>query len=520
MTVNRHPRSRGLAIAVLPAVLVLSACAAPTPDGAEADSAGLDRFYQQELDFGSCSDYATTQLEAETYEVLTPAECARLEVPIDYEQPGGETAQLAVMRLGAGGEAIGSLVVNPGGPGGSGLMQTVNAAVGLDGTAIPEQFDIIGFDPRGVGASTPAVDCVSDEQADEGGNIFPQAAIQGTYGAEDIERVTDACIEGTGSESLLANVGTRDAARDMDILRSALGDEQLSYMGQSYGTRLGAVYAEMFPENVRAMVLDGAVDPTLGTAERRLTQYAGFQRAFDAMATSCAAEADCVLGDDPDQASQRFQEIVRPLIDTPATTGVGRDVDFNLAVGAVIAGLYTPSDWPQVLAGITELEQGRGDTLLELSDVFSQRGADGVWANYLEANFAVNCMDEERRTPEEEESLRAEIFEAAPFMDPGEGAKGARDGCEAWPTEPDLGYPYAEDVEGLPETLTISITDDPSTPYEGGAALAETLGGALLTVEGEQHTIAMSGASECVNDAVAAYLVDLESPPENAGCAL
>jgi len=508
---------------MLPAVLVLvlGACSAPpAPDEAEAGAAGLERFYEQELDFGPCADYATTQLEAETYEVVTPAECARLEVPIDYEDPEGETAQIAVMRLAAAEEPVGSLVVNPGGPGGSGLMQTVNAAVGLDGTAIPEQFDIVGFDPRGVGASTPTVDCVSDAESDEGGNIFPQASIQGTWTAEDVEQVTQACVEGTGSEDLLSNIGTRDVARDMDVLREALGDEKLSYLGQSYGTRLGAVYGEMFPESVRAMVLDGAVDPTLGTAERRVTQYAGFQRAFDEMATACAAEADCVLGEDPDRAAERFQEIVRPLIDTPATTESGREVDFNLAVGAVISGLYASSSWPTVLEGIAELEEGRGDILVAQSDQFSQRGADGVYANYLEANFAVNCVDEERGTPEEEEALRGEIFDAAPFMDPGEGVEGARDGCEAWPTEPDLGYPYAQDIEGLPETLTISITGDPSTPYEGGAALAETLGGSLLTVEGEQHTVAMSGVSECVNDAVAAYLVDLETPAEDAACAL
>ncbi|BCN52106.1 hypothetical protein RE9425_04960 [Prescottella equi] len=207
-----------------------------------------------------------------------------------------------------------------------------------------------------------------------------------------------------GSEALLANVGTRNVARDMDILRSVLGDEQLTYLGQSYGTRLGAVYAEMFPDRVRAMVLDGALDPALGTTERRLTQYAGFQRAFDLMATSCAQSPDCALGTDPAESTARFHTIMRPLIDATIVTDSGRPVTYNIAVGAVIGALYQEASWPQVLEGITEVEQGRGEILLALNDTFAERGADGVWSNYLEANFAINCIDEQRRTPEQEET--------------------------------------------------------------------------------------------------------------------
>jgi len=513
---TRHTTLRRLAISMVPVLFVAGLAGSCVPHPTESDP--LAQYYKQDLAFGSCAEFATTALEDLVFDAVEEAECAYLQVPVDYEDPRGETAQVAVTRLAADGNPIGSLVVNPGGPGGSGLLQGVVADANLAGTPITENFDIIGMDPRGVGASTPSADCVSDESADQGGNLFPQAALQGSWSAEQTQELVERCAEASGGENFLANVGTRDAARDLDVLREVLGDEKLSYLGQSYGTRLGAVYAEMFPENVRALVLDGAADPTLGTVERRITQYTGFQAAFDSMATDCSKEEDCILGTDPDQAVEKFQSITRPLIDEPITTAAGRTVDYNVAVGAVTAGLYNSEQWPDVLAGIEELAAGRADTLLAISDEFGMRDENGVWGNYLEANFAVNCMDEERRTPEQEEEFRAEVRGVAPFMDPGDGVAGARDGCEAWPADPDLGFPYAEHPEGLPETLTISVTGDPASPYEGGLSLSEQLDGAHLTVEGKQHTIAMSGANDCVNEAVADYLVDLEVPEEDARC--
>lgn len=509
-----------IAAGLIPAAILLTSCDGSTDSDAGEKSAGLKQFYSQKLKFGSCADFATTELETKVFKAVTRAECARLTVPIDYDDPTGDTAQLAVTRIAAQGKATGSVVVNPGGPGGSGLLQAIGTSAGLKDTPITEQFDIVGFDPRGVSASTPAIDCVTDADADKEGLAFPIGAVQGSWTAADSEKLVDDCIAGTGSEALVAEAGTPNVARDMDILRAVLGDDKLTYIGQSYGTRLGAVYAEMFPRSVRAMVLDGAQDPTLTTAERRVTQYAGFQRSFNLMAEACTQKPDCVLGQDPDQAITRFQDIVRPLIDSPATTKSGRPVDFNTAVGAVIGGLYQQSTWTAVSAGITEVKQGRGDTLLALSDQFAQRGSDGVWSNYLEANFAINCMDEQRRTPSQEEKLRAAIFKAAPFMDPGEEIKGARDGCEAWPGKTELSYPYAQNIKGLADTLTISITGDPTTPYKGGVNLADALGGSLLTVKGEQHTVAMTGKSDCVNDIVIDYVVDLKSPTDGATCTL
>lgn len=503
--------------------LGLVACSDSTNDiqpSTNEPASDVQRFYDQQLEFASCEGYATTATDETTFAADPAFRCARLEVPLDYGDPDGPTAQIALLKAPASGEPIGSLVLNPGGPGGPGMSMAALGSTTLAASPVTEKFDLIGFDPRGVGASTPAIECFSDQQTDAGQATQTLIVGEGRWAEQDTRRIVDQCAQGSGGKEVLAHVGTRDAARDMDILRSVLGDDKLSYLGQSYGTRLGAVYAEMFPQNVRAMVLDGAIDPQLGTAERRLSQYTRFQRSFDEMASFCATDPHCPLGTDPSTSTETFHNIARPLIDNPIVTPTGRRMDFNGVFDAVAAGLYDETAWPVIIKGIGELRTGRADTLLKLIDAVAGRDENGHYPNFNEALLAINCMDEQRSTPEEQVALRRQIQQAAPFTDPGRGPQGARDVCEFWPAEPTLGYPYATDIDDLPNTLTISITGDPSTPYEGGVSLADTLGGSLLTVEGEQHTVAFSGASDCVNTVVANYLIDPSGPAPQSGCAL
>ncbi|MFD6895627.1 alpha/beta hydrolase [Rhodococcus sp. NPDC060086] len=486
-------------------------------------SGELSAFYEQDLEFGSCVGRAPTAVEEPSF--VDPFECAWMDVPLDYDEPDGATAQIGVMRLPARGDAserIGSLVLNPGGPGGSGMLQAATASVGLKDTPIAQRFDVVGFDPRGVGASTPTIDCFTDAERDRGEDRTTLLGTSGEWDEADTRALTDKCARGSGGEDVLTAVGTRDVARDMDVLREVLGEEQLTFAGQSYGTRLGAVYAEMFPAHVRAMVLDGAMDPNKGTADRRLELHSGFQRSFDLMAASCVAQPDCPLGTDPAEATEVFQELFQPLIDNPVPAGDGRIADFHQATGGVMAGLYYAEVWPEIIEGIAQVKnEGRGDKLLAISDAFATRAANGEWNNQLDANFAINCNDEQRRTPDEEAELRREIMEVSPFIDTGRSVAGvSRDACESWPVEPTLGIPYATDVDDVPETLIISITGDPVTPYEGGQSLAESLGGTLLTVHGERHTVAQAGINECVNAIVADYLIDLETPNEGQTCSL
>ncbi|WP_067687378.1 alpha/beta fold hydrolase [Nocardia jejuensis] len=509
-------KSAMTAARVLALALVLASCShSSTQDSGDR----LRHFYDQQLSFGDCDGYATTDGDQQAIGSSPDFRCARLEVPLDYGDPGGRTASIAVLKAPARGERIGSLLLNPGGPGGPGMAMAAVGAKTWAQSPITERFDLIGFDPRGVGASTPAIECFSDAETDAGTAAFPMASSIGRWTAEDTRALVDRCAERSGGREVLAHVGTRDAVRDMDILRAALGEDKLSYLGQSYGTRMGPVYAETFPKNVRAMVLDSAIDPHAGTTERRITQFEGFQRAFEKMAADCTTRPDCPLGADPAQTTTAFQQLARPLTDHPIRVG-DRSVGFADVWGSVTAGLYDSAAWPVIIKGLTEIREGRGDTIVKLSDAFGGRGADGRWPNFAEAAYAINCLDEERHTPEQETDLRRRLYEVAPYMDPGQGYEGARDGCESWPAPPTLGYPYAVGIQGLPHTLTIGITGDPATPYPGSRSLAAALGGALLTVEGEQHTIALSGTSPCVNDIVADYLVTLKTPPAEARCTL
>jgi pimeloyl-ACP methyl ester carboxylesterase len=516
--VNYRHRPRRTVSVLAAAVLVLGGCsqAEPEPD----TTADLDRFYGQAVTFEPCEGYGTTSTDEAAFVSDPTFQCARVDVPLDYDDPDGRTAQIALLKVPAKGEPIGSLLLNSGGPGGPGMSMAAAAATTLANSPLTEKFDIVGFDPRGVAASTPAVDCFTDSE-NEAGEAYTTVLTGARTLSEDGARaLVQQCAERSGGEDVLANVGTRDAARDMDVLREVLGDDQLSYLGQSYGTRLGAVYGEMFPQNVRAMVLDGAIDPLQSTADRRIDQFTAFQEAFDAMAADCATKPDCPLGQDPTRSVENFQNIVRPLIDDPIVTPGGRKMDFDAAYGAVIAGLYDSTVWPVITQGIAELQVGQAETLLKISDVFGGRDVDGAYPNFAEALYAINCNDEQRNTAEQEVELKERIQGVAPFTDSGLGPEGARDPCESWPVEPTLGFPYATDIDGLPDTLTISITGDPSTPYAGGVSLADTLGGSLLSVDGDQHTVAFSGANDCVDTVVAEYLVDLKSPPEGTRCAL
>lgn len=507
--------------AALPLLLTLGACARPAPASPTAAQPPpeLARFYDQDLQFGPCDGYATTAADEATFAAGPGFECARLEVPLDYSDPDGPTGQVAMLRVPARGESQGSLLLNSGGPGGAGMAFAATTGADLAQSAVTEKFDLVGFDPRGVGASTPAVECFTPEQYLAGDSATEFFLTAGDRTADDARRLTEQCAERSGGEQALASVASRDTAGDMDVLRAALGEEKLNFLGHSYGTRIGALYAEEFPQNVRAMVLDGAVDPRAGN-ERRLAQYTGFQQAFDAMAAQCATRPDCPLGTDPARATERFQEIVRPLLDRPIPYGDGQQFGYNDAISAVISALYQPASWPAVPKGLTELQAGDPSRFVQVIQVFSGREPDGRGSNMPSANYAITCMDEQRMSPDEAADFRARIYEMAPFADPGRGTDGARDACEAWPAEPKVTYPLPERIEGLPPTLTISLTRDPTTPYDGAVRMAEMLDGSLLTVDGDGHTIAAAGANPCVNQAVADYLTTLQTPDPDTRCAI
>jgi pimeloyl-ACP methyl ester carboxylesterase len=446
------------------------------------------------------------------------AECGMLSVPVDYSKPDGEVAQIAMIRFKATGQKIGSLVVNPGGPGESGVAAAASMVPTLP-QSVRERFDLVGFDPRGVANSMPAAWCNSDADNDR---LRADPTVEYTpEGVAHIEKENKAfvqrCVDKMGKE-FLANLGTANVAKDLEAIRVGLGDDKLTYLGYSYGTRIGALYAEAYPGKVRAMILDGAVDPNADQIEEEIRQAAAFQSAFDNYAADCAKSPDCPLGTDVTKSVDVYKSLVEPLVKNPAKTKDPRGLSYSDAIVGTILPLYSPNLWRHLTQALSELKDGTGDTMLAMADLYMGRDDKGHYNNSTDVRVAVNCMDKPHitdRTKVVEEDRRTR--EVAPFMSYGEFTGLAPlDTCAFWPV-PATGDQHEIKVNGLPPILVVSTTNDPATPYQAGVDLAKQLGGTVLTFDGTQHTVVFQG-NTCVDDIAARYLVDVTVPPPNTRC--
>ncbi|MEV0681108.1 alpha/beta hydrolase [Actinosynnema sp. NPDC050436] len=478
--------------------------------------AGLERFYGQQLAWEDCADYATTGTTRSQYKNKKDIECARLEVPLDYAKPQDRTIRIGLLRRPATGDRIGSLLINPGGPGASGMSAAAGLSAQVAKSSLGERFDLVGFDPRGIGSSQPQVRCLSDDERDTDRldvDIDTSPAGIAQTEAEN-KAYAEKCAATTGAD-VLANVGTRDVVRDLDVMRSALGDEKLTYLGYSYGTHIGAGYAAAFPANVRALVLDGAVDPTQNQVESLIAQAAGFQKAFDAFSAWCAKRQDCALGRDAAGASRAFRDLTLPLAQRPVDVG-SRKLSYNDAITGAVQAMYSEELWGPLNAGLAELKNDSGEVLMQLADAYYDRDRDGKYGTITDAFTAVKCVDEPRVTDRAViDDVARRYKAAAPFLDDGNPPAGALDSCAFWPVPPTAQETKA--VAGLPPTLVISTTGDPATPYQAGVNLAKELGGGLLTYEGNQHTVYLQG-NECVDPIGDDYLIDLKLPATGKTC--
>ncbi|HEY3605849.1 MAG TPA: alpha/beta hydrolase [Pseudonocardiaceae bacterium] len=501
-------------IGVPAAVVARHGPAGPVP-------AGLATFYGQPLSWGGCSSFATSQSAQSSFNDSRLA-CARLTVPLNYSAPQGKTITIGVMRVLATDQAnrIGSLLVNPGGPGGSGMELVGSLLKTWAATDLAKRFDLVGFDPRGIGASEPSVRCLTGPQQDavRAEDLDDETSPAGVAAfAQQQKQYATACARNTGDGTeMLANLGTRDVAKDMDVLRSALGDPKLNYLGYSYGTFLGTTYAEQFPKNVRALVLDGAVDPTEGVVAQTVNQGKGFQTAFTQFAQWCAGQQQCALGTDPNGATQAFRNLVNPLLDHPITLG-NRRLTYDDATTGVIQALYSQQYWSYLNTGLGELQQGSGQTLMALADVYDGRDPNGQYSNEQDAFTAIRCIDQPPVTdPNLQLQASQQYKQAAPFLDDGRPAVAQADACTTWPAPP-TSKPHTPSVPGLAPVLVVSTTNDPATPYQAGVNLAQALGAGLLTFEGTQHTAFLQGIS-CVDKWGSGYLLSLTMPPAGTRC--
>jgi pimeloyl-ACP methyl ester carboxylesterase len=472
----------------------------------------------QALPAGVLPRFLTDLITGVAVTVLTAGrtyECGTLPVPQDWAQPdSGETFDIGLVRIRASEEPIGSLIVNPGGPGASGMDAAAYLSLPEFVGGLPEQvtdhFDIVGFDPRGVGRSSP-IECFTDADLDEMFGADPDPVDQTAFDeavAESAAR-TGAC--GNEYGETLRHFSTRQTAHDLDAIREAVGDEQITYLGYSYGTLLGAVYAHLYPQNIRAMVLDGAVDPQ-PTGEGGGGQAAGFERAFGNFADWCdSSPFECPLG--PDTRARVTGAIEQARV-SPAVGADGREATAGWVFWAVVATLYQQALWPQLGTAIADLEQGDPTGVFTLADIYTGRDADGSYPNMFDANTAINCVDYDSDQTvadvrAQQEQARADYPLFGPPL-----AVGGLD-CVQWPVEPDP-YPVGA-AEGAPPILVIGTTGDPATPYESTARLADLLGtGVVLTYEGEGHTVYPEAG--CVDEAVHSYLLDLTPPADGTTC--
>ncbi len=441
--------------------------------------------------------------------------CGSIDVPLDYADPTGPTLSLFAVRAVSGTQAdrIGSLVVNPGGPGLSATDAAVQSALTLP-DAVLGRFDVVGVDPRGVGLSQP-VECISDEQKDKltAAEPRPTTADPLDSAFQIVDDIAAGCAEKYGDG--LGAFSTVDSARDLDRVREALGDTQLSYLGYSYGTTLGSTYAELFPENVRALVLDGAVDPDADGAETAAAQAAGFEAAFDAFAANCVAlVGGCPVGADP---RTFVTDLLTQAGTTPipsSKTGETRQATPGLVLAAVRSALYAPAAWPQLAQSLATAQQGDSAGVLTLADTFTGRGEDGTYTNTIDANLTVSCSDTEETHPQDEvRSLVAEWGTTYPLF--GADAALGLYTCTPWEA-PRTPLPD-RDAEGAAPILVIGTQGDPVTPLPGAVDMAEDLtSGVLLTWQGSGHTAYPQ--TECVTTAVDSYLIDLVAPLDGMTC--
>jgi pimeloyl-ACP methyl ester carboxylesterase len=505
--------SLGLLFAGQSGVALPNAHATPEPGAGQSPSPAPPPAAAP-VKWGNCSQFLNDSSKVPT------AQCTTVSVPVDYNNPGGAQAKLAVIRIPATGQRIGSLLINPGGPGGSAVDMAAGMASDLQGSDITRDFDLVGFDPRGVGHSTPALRCRTDAEFDAyRREPMVDYSPAGVAHIEQLYRqLAQQCVSRMGN-GFLANTGTSSVVRDMDIVRQALGDEQISYLGYSYGTEIGTAYLEAFPDRVRTMVLDGAIDPTEGPVQQNIEQMAGFQTAFNDYAADCARSPACPLGTDPAQFVNRYHALVDPLVAKPGPTSDPRGLSYADATTGTINALYTPQHWKYLTSGLLGLQRhsDAGD-LLMLADDYNDRDKNGHYSNDQDAFNAIRCVDAPSPTDTASwVSADQQIRQAAPFLDYGQFTGNApRDLCALWPV-PATSQPHAAPPVPQGKVVVVSTTHDPATPYQAGVSLARQLGGPLITFDGTQHTAVFNG-DQCVDSAVVRYLLTGTMPPPALNC--
>ena len=483
-----------------PTVTPVPSTARTPPAGSEA----LAKFYGQTLAWKGCG----------------LGECAALSVPMDYAKPDGEAISVQVLRMRATkkSQRLGSLVVNPGGPGASGI-DYARAADFIVGKPVRQRFDVVGFDPRGVKRSSP-VDCLTDEEMDGflAQDPTPDDSTEVEKYLASMKVLGEGCLERTGA--LLGHISTIDTAKDMDILRSALGDPKLNYLGKSYGTQLGAVYAGLFPKLVGRFVLDGVLPPDLTSEEAAVGQAEGFERAAHAWAKDCIDNGNCPLGDSEAEVMSGLGDLLKRLDATPVPMQDGRESELTegWATLGVAQAMYDQGSWGALTDALRQVvTEDNGTELMQIADQYAQRDPSGRYtANLLEAFYAISCLDTPGRPDATYyEHIVAKASVKAPVFGPALAWGAAT--CSHWPVKAGPG-PRKISAEGSGPIVVIGTTRDPATPYEWAVRERDQLANArLLTFDGDGHT-AYTRSNKCIDNAVNDYYTKGKVPKDDTRC--
>jgi pimeloyl-ACP methyl ester carboxylesterase len=442
--------------------------------------------------------------------------CTKMQVPLDYSRPTGQQISIALIKVPAAkpNKRIGSMLVNPGGPGASGIG-FASRARRLFGSKISDRFDVIGFDPRGVGQSTP-IDCLTDRRMDNylAADPTPDNAQERTALQVVSKELATGCTTPVGKDALQF-FGTLDVARDMDQIRKVVGEETISMMGFSYGTLLGATYAELFPKRVRAFVLDGGLDAQATSDDRVREQAKGFEAVLASYAKKCAKRSSCsgALRRNPLGV---VDQVLASVETKPLPVG-SRSVGPGEAVLGIVRGLYSERNgWPILDKALIDAARGNGARLLAMADDYSNRNAKGRYDGVLEANTAINCTDVgSSRDPAHYDRLAVELSTVSPRF--GAAIAYGNLPCAYWPGEP-LSSGWSTVAKGSGPILVVGTTNDPATPYVWSQRMAEGLdNGVLLTNKSDSHTAYFS-AGKCIRNAIEDYLVTVVAPPSGTTC--
>ena len=497
-----------LVSAVSVSALLLAACAPSAPEPIVPDvsgaPAGFSEYYEQVVEFEECGDRLF---------------CADVDVPMNWSDPDSEPISIAAVFRLADSNPKGFILFNPGGPGASGYDWVKESAEFLGTKDLRSDWNLLGFDPRGVGRSS-AVECLSDAEYDEflygvsGFEIGSEEDIAVARAATD--DFADKCLENTGA--LLEFVDTVSAARDMDVLRAAIGESKLNFLGYSYGSFLGTTYATLFPERVGRFVLDGAIDPTVSDDEQTLFQLEAFESALTAFLEDCDRFEDCPFSGNVSADLDSVQQLLASIEKQPLATASGRELTIWAAVTGLIMTLYSDRFWPELSSAFSEAYAGSGDRFLFLADFYNDRGEDGRYqTNLIAANYAISCLDSSASPSMFTiEAQNKRLLEAAPVLGRYWQFGGLR--CGSWPF-PEAEKPSDYSAAGAPTILVIGTTGDPATPYSQAQSLANDIlkDGFLMTYNGEGHTI-YGNQVKCIDQVVDKFFLTGELPATDPNC--